>query len=309
MRIAWQLLGSSRSERNPSVSVPSARMIITDLPVRQLSLTDLPAIVMLAGDRGWSPEENKWRLIFAVSEVYGVDDPAGGLAGTVVLTRYGSGLATVGMMLVASCHGRQGLGRRLMRHVLEAADGAVVYLTATEEGRPLYEQLRFQAVDTSTTYIGIFDASQPDGAAQRVASASPRPVTAARLRALSELDVDVFGADRRRVLAELVTFADRFVECGDPVSGYAAAWVNGDIAMVGPLVASDLATATILITSLANGRTGPMRLDVTGRHSDLARWAVAHGLSARGATTLMVHGGSLPGDRARLFGPVSVAIG
>ncbi|HTA07547.1 MAG TPA: GNAT family N-acetyltransferase [Streptosporangiaceae bacterium] len=289
--------------------VQSARGAITDLPVRRLGLADLPAIVVLAGDRGWSPEENKWRLIFAVSEVYGVDDPAGGLAGTVVLTRYGNGLAAIGMMLVASRHGRRGLGRRLMRHVLEAADGAVVYLTATEQGRPLYEQLGFQAVDTSTTYIGIFDASQPVGAAQRVASASPRPVTAAGLGALAELDVSVFGANRRRVLAELVTFADRFVECGEPVSGYAAAWINGDIAMIGPLVASDVATAAILISSLATGRTGPIRLDVTGRHSDLARWAVAHGLSARGATTLMVHGGSLPGDRARLFGPVSVALG
>ena len=291
------------------MTVQSARGAITDLPARRLSLADLPAIVMLAGDRGWSPEESKWRLIFAVSEVYGVDDPAGGLAGTVVLTRYGSGLATVGMMLVASRHGRQGLGRRLMRHVLEAAEGAVVYLTATEEGRPLYGQLGFRAIDTSTSYIGIFDTSQPDGAAQRVASPSPRPVTAARLGALAELDVDVFGADRRRVLAELLTFADRFVECGEPVSGYGAAWTNGDIAMIGPLVATDATDATTLITSLANGRTGPIRLDVAGRHSDLARWARAHGLSASGATTLMVHGGSLPGDRARLFGPVSVAIG
>lgn len=291
------------------MSVQSARMVITDLPVRRLSRADLPAIVMLAGDRGWSPEENKWRLIFAVSEVYGVDDPAGGLAGTVVLTRYGSGLAAVGMMLVASRHGRQGLGRRLMRHVLEAAAGAVVYLTATEQGRPLYDQLGFQPVDTSTSYIGIFSASRPDGAAQPVASASPQPVTAARLGALAALDVHVFGADRRPVLAELVTFADNFVECGEPVSGYGAAWTNGDIAMVGPIVASDTTAATILITSLANGRTGPIRLDVAGRHSDLARWARAHGLRASGATTLMAHGGPLPGDRARLFGPVSVAIG
>jgi GNAT superfamily N-acetyltransferase len=291
------------------VTVQSARFAITDLPVRRLGVADLPACVALADDRGWSPEVNKWHLIFAVSEVYGVDDPAGGLAGTVVLTRYGTELAAVGMMLVASCHGRQGLGRRLMRHVLEEAAGAVVYLTATEQGRPLYEQLGFHAIDTSTSYIGIFRTTLSDDAARPAASASPRRVTAASLGALAELDLAVFGADRGRVLAELVTFADRFVECGEPVSGYAAGWTNGDIAMIGPLVASDARAAAILITSLANGLTGPVRLDVTGRHSDLARWARANGLSACGVTTLMVHGGSLPGDRARLFGPVSVAIG
>jgi len=27
--------------------------------------------VELAADRGWPPEQNEWRLLFAVSEVYG----------------------------------------------------------------------------------------------------------------------------------------------------------------------------------------------------------------------------------------------
>jgi GNAT superfamily N-acetyltransferase len=291
------------------VTVQSARIAVTEPPVRRLGLADLPACVALAIDRGWPPEDNKWRLIFAVSDVYGVDDPAGGLAGTVVVTRYGSGLAAVGMMVVASRHGRQGLGRRLMRHVLEEAAGAVVYLTATSQGRPLYEQLGFRAIDTSTSYIGIFRTIPSDGDPRLALSASPRPVTAGDIAALAPLDMDVFGADRRRVLAELVTFADGFVECGEPVSGYAATWINADIAMIGPLVASDTTAATILIASLADGRSGPVRLDVAGRHADLARWARAHGLRASGATTLMVHGGSLPGDRARVFGPVSVAIG
>jgi hypothetical protein len=95
------------------VTVQSARTAITELPVRRLGPADLGAIVALAGDRGWPAEESKWRLMFAVSEAYGVDDPVGGLAGIVVLTNYGSELAAVGMMLVASRYGRQGLGRRL----------------------------------------------------------------------------------------------------------------------------------------------------------------------------------------------------
>jgi GNAT superfamily N-acetyltransferase len=284
------------------VTAQSARMAITDLPVRRLGLADLPACVALAGDRGWSPEQNKWRLMFAVSDVYGVDDPAGGLAGTVVLTRYGSQLATVGMMLVSSRRGRQGLGRRLMQYVLDEAAGAVVYLTATEQGRPLYAQLGFRAVDSSTTYMGIFSSHQLDGAVWP-ASASVRPVTAGGLGALGALDRAVFGADRERVLARLLTFAERFVECGEPVGGYGAAWTNGDITVIGPLVAPDIATAATLISRLAGGLAGPVRVDIAGRHAGLARWAQAHGLPAGSETTLMAHGGPLPGDRARLFAP------
>jgi N-acetylglutamate synthase-like GNAT family acetyltransferase len=247
--------------------------------------------------------------MFAVSEAYGVDDPVGGLAGTVVLTRYGSELAAVGMMLVASRYGRQGLGRRLMRYALDEAAGAVVYLTATAHGRPLYEQLGFRAIDSSTSYIGIFSACQSDDAARVPVLAGLRPVTVAGLGGLGALDLAVFGADRGRVLAELVTFADEFLECGEPVSGYAAAWAKGDVRMIGPLVAGDDRTASVLISTLARGWSGPIRVDIAGQHAELARWAEARGLAARGQTTLMVHGGSLPGDRARLFAPVSVAIG
>jgi GNAT superfamily N-acetyltransferase len=58
----------------------------------------------------------------AASEVFGLDAPDGkGLAGAVVLTRWGTDLASVGMMLVAARYGRRGLGQALMEHLLRAA--------------------------------------------------------------------------------------------------------------------------------------------------------------------------------------------
>ena len=131
--------------------------VSTWLPVRRLVLADLPGCVELAADRGWPPEENKWRLLFAVAEAYGVDEPGGReLAGMVTLTRYGDALAVVGMMVVAARHGRQGLGRLLMEHVLAQAGPAVVYLIATAAGRPLYEQLGFRTLDDSVQQVGLF---------------------------------------------------------------------------------------------------------------------------------------------------------
>ena len=90
----------------------------------------------------------KWSLLLAASEVFGVDAPDGhGLAGAVVLTRWGPDLAAVGMMLVAARYGRRGLGRALMEHLLATAgDDATVTLFATDMGRPLYEKLGFAAV-------------------------------------------------------------------------------------------------------------------------------------------------------------------
>lgn len=74
-----------------------------EAPIRRLGPADLKACLALSVDRQRSAEERKWTLLLEAAEAYGVDDPdGGGLAGTVVLGRYGPKLASVGMMLVAS---------------------------------------------------------------------------------------------------------------------------------------------------------------------------------------------------------------
>ena len=129
------------------------------------------------------------------------------------------------------------------------------------------------------------------------------------MAALQAVDAAVFGADRGRVLRELPGFSDEFRVLGRPAGGYGAAWAKDGTRVIGPLVAPDTASATRLIAALAAGWAGPVRLDVLGRHGQLAAWVRAGGLAAGSQTALMVRGGDLPGDRARLYCPVSVAIG
>jgi GNAT superfamily N-acetyltransferase len=288
-------------------------------PARRLSVADLDACVRLATDRDWPVERSKWRLLFAVGEVYGIRGEDGDLAAMAVLTRYGHQLAAVGMMVVAQRYGRQGLGRRLLTEVLQLAAGAVVHLTATSYGEPLYQRLGFRAVDTMDTHAGHFRAAPPvpPGAPRPAAAAAPAPaavpvpVSPADLDQLAALDLRVFGADRRHVLTELLTFADSFVvrrEAGQ-VAGFAAAWQNADQLVIGPVVATSRAVATSLISSIALARDGLVRIDIRGGHRWLADWAAQRGLAPSGGTTLMVLDGDLPGQRDLLYAPVSVAIG
>jgi len=291
------------------VHVQSFDTAAAGLPIRRLSAADLTACVELAADRGWPPERNKLRLLFAVGEAYGVDDPAGGLAAMVVLTRYGRQLAAVGTMVVASRFGRRGLGRRLMSHLLEHAGPAVVYLAANSRsyGRPLFQSMGFHSIDSVTRHAGRF-APQPHAAlpgSLRSASMSDREPMVA-------LDRKVFGASRRRVLTELFGFAERVLVAEDgrgTLAGFAAAWRNEDDLVIGPLVAADLAVARALITAVAAEENGSVRVDIRGGHLELANWAAARGLFPCGSATLMVHGGDLPGERDKLFAPVSGATG
>ncbi|HEY6480039.1 MAG TPA: GNAT family N-acetyltransferase [Streptosporangiaceae bacterium] len=286
------------------MTIEHDRLAVAGLPVERLNAADLAGCLALADDRGWPPEPDKWQLLFEVGEVFGIRDPAGGLAAAVALTRYGPGLAAIGMMLVAERHGRRGVGRALMTHVLGQAGDTVTCLFATGFGRPLYERLGFRPAWMSARYIGPL---APGPAGDRV---PVRPATAADLDDIAALDRQAFGADRSVILGRLPQLSERFlVAPGRPIRGFAASVVQNGVLMPGPVVADDLDVATALIAGLAEGSGLPVRIEVASTHPGLARWAASHGLTERSQTTVMTHGGPLPGRAGQVFGPLNVAMG
>jgi GNAT superfamily N-acetyltransferase len=273
-------------------------------PVRRLGPDDVRQCVALSLDRGWSPERAKWALMLEVSDVFGVDAPDRGLAGAVVLTRYGPRLASVGMMLVAARHGRRGLGRALMEHLLAVAGDATVTLVATDLGRPLYDKLGFRAIRHNAVFAGTF---RSDNSKKRT-----RPADAAGdMPAILDIDKAAFGADRSHLLTRLPAFAAelRVLETRGRVSGFGAAWRNDTVTVIGPVVAPGGAAARLLITDLAAPVRGPVRLDLDPRRPELPEWAVRHGLELVALGAVMAYGAKdPPGDPGRLFTPISVAL-
>ena len=284
-------------------------------PVRRLGPDDLRHCGALARDRGWSPEKAKWALMLEVSDVFGVDAPDGGLAGAVVLTRYGPRLASVGMMLVAARHSRRGLGRALMEHLLAEAGDVTVTLVATDLGKPLYDKLGFRTIRRNAVFVGAFRPATVKTAATATRDNSKRrtrPANAAGdVAAILDIDKAAFGADRSHLLTRLPTFAAelRVLETSGRVSGFAAAWRNDTVTVIGPVVAPDGAAARLLITDLAAPVRGPVRLDLDPRRAELPEWAVRHGLELVAVGAVMAYGAQdPPGDPSRLFAPVSVAL-
>jgi GNAT superfamily N-acetyltransferase len=293
--------------------------------VRRLEPGDLRQCVALSVDRGWLPEEAKWSLLLTACDTFGVDAPDGqGLAGAVVLTRWGPELASVGMMLVAARYGRRGLGRTLMEHLLAEAGEATVTLFATEPGRPLYEKLGFVPVRRNVPFVGAFrpgtsrtrgtsstleTPDQSDNSKKRADSRSAAP---ADLAGILAVDAAAFGADRGRILRRLPGFAERIVVLEDDagICGYAAAWRNGpQVTVIGPVVAPDANGATRLIADLARTARGQVRLDLDPDRPELPAWAHAHGLQPVTRTTVMARGNLTPRGRPdQLFAPISVAL-
>lgn len=269
------------------------------MTVRDLDIADLPACLALADDRGWSREEHKWRLLFRIGRVYGIDAPEGGMAAAVVATHYdgaGAGdVVAISMMLVARGHERRGLGRAVLSHAIAGARTAV--LSATPQGRPLYERLGFRVTGRVDTYRGEVEPGAPTGAT--------RPHGPADQAILSTMDEKAFGARRSALLAELPGFcADLRVTDG----GFGGAWRTDTLRVLGPVTAADEPTARALLADLA-APGGALRLDALAHHPWLREWATERGLRPWFGTDLMTLGPDLPGDPAAMVTPVMLALG
>lgn len=284
------------------------------LPIRHLTRRDLVSCADLCEDRGWSRDEHRWGLLLSAGTGYGIDDPDGkGLAAACVVTANGTQLAAIGMLLVAGRYARQGLGRQLMRHVIESSGETALSLYATAEGQPLYEQLGFTVVGRADRVAGHF--RPMDGERDRSPGAptvTTRPATADDLQRILRLDAETFGADRTHIITRLPAFSDRFLVAEDDgaLVGFAALWPSGHVHSIGPLTARDTGTAKALVTALAATTDRPLRTDVDARHKELLDWLGDHGLE-RGSTTavMVLRTQELPGDWTRRFAPLTVATG
>ncbi|MEU3380216.1 GNAT family N-acetyltransferase [Streptomyces caelestis] len=283
---------------------------LASLPIRRLTLRDLAACADLSEDRGWPREEHKWGFLLTAGKGYGIDDPDGGLVSACVVTEYGPqerpSLAAIGMVLVAARHARQGVGRRLTRHVVSSMGTTPLTLHATPNGRPLYEELGFKVTGRAEMVCGRFTPSGPQP------TVATRAATAEDLAVILRFDEQAFGTDRTHIVARLPAFADqlRVAEEDGRIIGYAAAWPNMDTHVVGPLIARDTSVAQALIASLAAHTDRPLRTDIDVRHTELLAWAKERGLASVAFNSVMSYGiTELPGDWSRRFAPVTVAAG
>ncbi|WP_329219031.1 GNAT family N-acetyltransferase [Streptomyces sp. NBC_01485] len=283
---------------------------LTALPIRRLTHRDLTACADLSEDRGWPREEHKWGLLLSAGQGYGIDDPDGGLVSACVVTEYGPHgsptLGAIGMVLVAERHARQGIGRRLMRHIVALMGTTPLSLHATPNGRPLYEELGFKTTGRAEMMRGHFTPGEP------TSGIATRAATARDLTSILRLDEEVFGTDRTHVITRLPAFGDqlRVAEDEGRIIGYAAAWPNMDTQVVGPLIARDTETAKALLASLAAHTDRPLRTDIDVRHEELLAWVKAHGLEPVAFNSVMTYGiTELPGDWHRRFAPLTVAAG
>jgi GNAT superfamily N-acetyltransferase len=226
-----------------------------DLVLRAMTPEDIAGGLRLCRASGWNQLEEDWRLFVESSGSGGLlIERAGKILGTAAYMRYDA-LAWVAMMLVDPAERGAGLGAQLLAGALAAlGDAPCVGLDATPLGEPLYRRFGFVGDYSLARTKATIDGSRFSGNA-----GAARRMLASDVEAVSRRDREVFGADRGRLLAALF---ERAPECAwivpdaDGVKGYSFGRPGHLYYQLGPLVASDAATARELLTGCLSGLGG-----------------------------------------------------
>jgi GNAT superfamily N-acetyltransferase len=276
--------------------------------LRRMEERDIDLAHTLSVAVGWPHRPGDWSVAFKVGHGICAHDGIGRLVGTAMWWPMGRAFATVGMVIVSPGQQGKGLGRRLMRAVLEALPGWTLQLNATAAGLRLYQSDRFRAIGAIEQYQGIALASgseAPPGSAVR-------PFRDTDWAAICELDALACGVPREMILRTLIADAEGNVSEHDGrISGFAFCRSFGRGHVIGPVVAADEPMAIALTAPFVAAQAGRfLRVDIVEGATEFSRFLEGNGLLPSGGATTMIRGRRPPiSQRARKIGLLSQAMG
>ncbi|MCY8489577.1 GNAT family N-acetyltransferase [Bacillus atrophaeus] len=196
--------------------------------------------------------------------LFGYKDSEGTLLSCSGIFPYGS-FASLGLVIVKKEFRGAGLGKKMVETCIgELNDTIPIMLVAIEQGLPLYQKAGFQQI--SSIYKYVCDRFFPHTADSEIDIV---PFQAKDFQALTKADRAAFGTGRERLLQQLVSGC---LECAvaknkdGRIVGYGLSRQTPDSLRIGPLIAPSRECAALLISKLAHGKQGRIRIDISGEY-------------------------------------------
>lgn len=265
----------------------------------------LQGALKLSQEMSWPYRLEDWDVALQLGHGY-VLQRLGEVIGTAAWWPYGDTYASAGMIIVAKAAQGRGYGARLMDALLASARPRTVMLNSTAEGIMLYRRRGFVPLGTIHQHHGI-----PRGRFEMPPSGLIKPMAVSDFEAITRLDQEATGLERRRMLDRLLQSGDGYVlQRGGTPRGYAICRLFGRGHVIGPVVADSPADARALIeAALAPLGRSFVRID-TSATSQLGEWLDGIGLQQVSDATTMILGTPAPSTGpARLFALANQSFG
>jgi predicted GNAT family N-acyltransferase len=256
-----------------------------DVVLLPFARAHLEGALKLSQEMSWPYRFEDWDFALQLGHGF-VLQRAGVVIGTAAWWPYGDTHASAGMIIVATAAQGRGYGARLMDALLASAHPRTIALNSTAEGIMLYRRRGFVPIGVIHQHQGI-----PRECHEAPRSCLVRSMAASDFEAITRLDREATGLERRPLLDRLVQSGDGYVLQRDGMPrGYAISRRFGRGHVIGPVVAESPTDARALIeAALAGLGRVFVRID-TSASSQLGDWLEGIGLQQVGDATTMIMG-------------------
>lgn len=242
------------------------------LHLRKMTWQDLPAVHRLSSLVGWSHRPEDWQFMFQSGQGW-IAEIHGRIVGCALYWLWGSSAATVGMVIVSPDWQGKRIGFLVMEKIMSCLEGYQVRLHATAMGKGLYQKFGFKDAGIVTQYLSnplpkIQACNIPEPLSVRLAYPSDKET-------LTALDYLSTGLLRTELIEQILTDGIKTIVLLDKhqqIIGFAGYRKFGRGVIIGPVAASNIEQAKVLISQFFSDAAGlVLRIDITDNAS-LARW-------------------------------------
>lgn len=264
---------------------------------------DIPGLIDLSDSVGWDYDEYEIRTVMISGKIFGHKNAEGKIVSSAAILTYDTNLASIGMVIVHENYRGLGLGKLVTQKCIESVSQyTAIMLVATKDGEPLYKKIGFTTVD----YVHKYLADNYSGAHNLASNEfTIEDVHARDFAEIVRLDAAAFGDKRSKFLQNRIKQAKRCIVVRDHqtnIIGFGLS-IQGPMNLIlGPIIAPDSITASLIINTLAKDHHGKLRMDVPSGHAEMRKWLEQNGFKEVNRPPVMIlHAEEMPTRNNTLF--------
>jgi len=264
---------------------------------------DIPELIALSDSVGWDYDEFEIRTVMTSGKIFGHKNAEGEIVSSAAIITYDTNLASIGMVIVHEHYRGFGLGKLATQKCIESvSEHMAIMLVATKDGEPLYKKMGFTTVDYvhkyltdnyfSDNYLASNEYTFEDFHEQDFAD-------------IVSLDAASFGDKRGDFLQNRIKQSKQCIIVRDShanIIGFGLSILGPINLILGPIIAPDYKTASLIIDILAKDHTGKLRIDVPSGHAEFIIWLEQSGFTEANTPPVMIlHAEKMPTRNDTLF--------
>jgi predicted GNAT family acetyltransferase len=242
---------------------------------------DLGQALGLSNSEGWNQTENDWKLLLenplntCIAAEYNSQ-----VIGTATALNHSGKVAWIGMVLVDKSFRGQGIGKMLLKHIIDALkDIDSIKLDATPAGLPLYRKLGF--IEEYIIYRMINPLLQ--NSKNRTYKYEPVYISQEDFNEVLKLDKSIFGTSRTYLLNALLrNYPGKafLIKKDKKPDGYIFGREGVRFNYIGPVIAdSDDSARILVLKALESLDHQPVAIDILQDKEEIIKWLESMGFA------------------------------